>query len=192
MTDTAAPPLPSLEEMQRWTWVMGRMQQAMLEAGIEATRMTGAPADDTPGFPVIPGFTDPDTLKRAEDFWGESVRLWQRFVAPESMPDLPEPAGHERDKRFKAEAWRDHPLFDWIRRSYFLVSDHLMAQAEAVPVALRAKAEYTLTRLKLRDGERVLRWRRSWYALYQNRQITLEGLRKVAPLLAAAVGRAGT
>src|SRR4028119_979142 len=27
----AAPPLPTLEEMQHWTWVMGRAQQMMLE-----------------------------------------------------------------------------------------------------------------------------------------------------------------
>ena len=26
-----APPLPTLEEMQHWTWVMGRAQQMMME-----------------------------------------------------------------------------------------------------------------------------------------------------------------
>ena len=58
---------------------------------------------------------------------------------------------------------------------------------DAVPVAYRAKAQYTLTRLNLRDGERVIRWRRSWYLMYTNGQLTLSGLRTVAPLLAAAV-----
>ena len=57
----------------------------------------------------------------------------------------------------------------------------------AVPAAYRAKAEFTLERLKLRDGERVIRWRRSWYRMYTSGQLTLDGLRTVAPLLAAAV-----
>ena len=58
---------------------------------------------------------------------------------------------------------------------------------DAVPAAYRAKAEFTLKRLKLRDGERVIRRRRSWYRMYTGGQLTLDGLRTVAPLLAAAV-----
>lgn len=62
-----------------------------------------------------------------------------------------------------------------------------MRVTDAVPAAYRAKAEFTLKRLKLRDGERVIRWRRAWYRLYTEGRLTLEGLRTVAPLLAAAV-----
>lgn len=62
-----------------------------------------------------------------------------------------------------------------------------MRLTSAVPAAHRAKAEFTLKRLKLRDGERVIRWRRSWYEMYLRGDLTLEGLRGVAPLLAKAV-----
>ena len=62
-----------------------------------------------------------------------------------------------------------------------------MRVTDAVPEAYRAKAEFTLSRLKLRDGERVVRWRRSWYRMYIEGKLTLDGLRTVAPLLAAAV-----
>lgn len=62
-----------------------------------------------------------------------------------------------------------------------------MRVTDAVPDAYRAKAEFTLKRLKLRDGERVIRWRKSWYDKYRSGQLTLDGLRGVAPLLAAAV-----
>ena len=62
---------------------------------------------------------------------------------------------------------------------------------DAVPAELRGKAEHTLERLKLRDGERVIRWRESWYELYQSGDLSLEGLRKVAPLIADAVERQG-
>lgn len=61
-----------------------------------------------------------------------------------------------------------------------------------VPPALRAKAEFTLERLGLRDGERVIRARRQWYALYQDGDLTLDGLRQCAPLIADAVSRATT
>lgn len=64
-----------------------------------------------------------------------------------------------------------------------------MMVTDAVPPAYRAKAEYTLNRLKLRDGERMIRWRRSWYEMYQAGKLTLDGLRSVAPLIAAAVDK---
>lgn len=60
---------------------------------------------------------------------------------------------------------------------------------DRVPESHRAKAEFTLKRLQLRDGERVLRWRRSWLELYERGELSLGGLRRVAPLLAEAVER---
>ena len=60
---------------------------------------------------------------------------------------------------------------------------------DAVPPTLRSKAEFTLDRLGLRDGERVIRARRQWYALYQEGELTLQGLSRCAPLIAEAVRR---
>ncbi len=64
-----------------------------------------------------------------------------------------------------------------------------MRVAEAVPPELRAKAECTIKRLKLQDGEKIIRWRRQWYSLYQRQLLSLDGLREVAPLIAEAVDR---
>lgn len=64
-----------------------------------------------------------------------------------------------------------------------------MRVTEAVPAAMRTKAEYTLTRLKLRDGERIIRWRQSWYDMYKGGDLTLDGLRRVAPLIAEAIDK---
>lgn len=58
---------------------------------------------------------------------------------------------------------------------------------DRVPKRLRKKAEYTLKRLRLRDGERVIRWRRTWYEMYESGKLSLSGLREVAPLIADAV-----
>ncbi len=60
---------------------------------------------------------------------------------------------------------------------------------DAVPPELREKAEFTLRRLKLRDGERVIRWRQGWYEMYVAGRVALEGLEQVAPLIADAVRR---
>lgn len=58
-----------------------------------------------------------------------------------------------------------------------------------IPPSHRARAEYTLVRLHLRDDERVLRQRREWYRMYQEGELDLTGLRKKAPLIAAAVDK---
>jgi len=120
----ALPPLPSLEDLQHWTWVMGRAQQMMLESGLQTLQETAA-------IPIIPGFTDPATIARARDFWEDSMKLWQRLFDPEAAPVTLRPE-QERDKRFKAPQWRDNPVFDWIRQSYFLISDHVLRGVDAM------------------------------------------------------------
>lgn len=111
-------PIPSLEDMQHWTWVMGRTQQMMLEAGLQTI-------EESPAVPIIPGFTDPRTIERARDFWADSMKLWGRFLAPPDAGVEPEDPAHAKDKRFKDAGWRDNPVFDWIRQSYLLMSDHI-------------------------------------------------------------------
>lgn len=58
---------------------------------------------------------------------------------------------------------------------------------DKVPQQQRQKAEFTLERLRLRDDERVIRQRQSWYELYLDGDITLQGLEKKAPLIARAI-----
>lgn len=62
-----------------------------------------------------------------------------------------------------------------------------MRTTARVPAEHRARAEATLSRLKLRDDERLIRWRQSWYEMYVAGELTLDGLERVAPLIAAAV-----
>ncbi|MFM9828339.1 MAG: PHA/PHB synthase family protein, partial [Sphingomonas sp.] len=125
LPEHALPPLPSLEDMQHWTWVMGRAQQMMLEAGLQTMQ-------EKPALPIIPGFTDHATIARAHDFWSDSMKLWQRFLTPDTAEPFVETAEQARDKRFKAPQWRDNPVFDWMRQSYFIVSDHLQRGVEAI------------------------------------------------------------
>ncbi len=127
--DTPEMPLPSLDALQHWTWVIGRAQQMLLESGLAAAAPGGAP---DLGLPVVPGINDPATLQRAEAFWTDSLGLWQRFLDPARAEKGDEPPGQARDKRFAAPQWRDNPVFDLIRQSYFLISDHLLRGVDAL------------------------------------------------------------
>ena len=131
----AAPTMPSLEELQHWTWIAGRAQQMMMEAGLEALKPVGqtggasAAAAMHPWAQLVP---DPTAVARATaDFWADSLRLWQRFLDPqaEKPADTPEQA---RDKRFKAAQWRDNPAFDFLRQSYYLFSEHLLKGVDSL------------------------------------------------------------
>ena len=53
---TGEPPVaPStLEELQHWTWVIGRAQQMMMEHGLTALEATPPPP-----LPAMPGMVDP-------------------------------------------------------------------------------------------------------------------------------------
>ena len=116
---------PSLADLQHWTWVMGRAQQMMLEHGLASGRSGEG------GWPTIPGFNDPATIERTRAFWEDSLKLWGRMLDP-TAPAPEEPAAHARDKRFKDDAWREQPLFDWMRRSYLMISDHLLGGIDAL------------------------------------------------------------
>lgn len=58
---------------------------------------------------------------------------------------------------------------------------------ESVPDNQRQKAEFTLKRLGLNYNERILRQREEWFRMYEQGEITLEGLAKKAPLIARAI-----
>ena len=62
--------------------------------------------------------------------------------------------------------------------------------SDAVPDEIRGRAEYVLVRLRLRDDERVVRQRREWYRMYQDGELSQDGLARKAPLIAAAIGDA--
>ncbi|WP_437621642.1 hypothetical protein [Sorangium sp. So ce1151] len=62
-----------------------------------------------------------------------------------------------------------------------------LVTTDKIPAAYKTKAEFTIKHLKLRDGERVIRWRRSFMEQYEEGHLDIEGLRLWAPLIAAAV-----
>jgi polyhydroxyalkanoate synthase subunit PhaC len=120
---------PSLEELQHWTWVLGRAQQMMLENGFDL--MEKAPALSAPlAFPQL---LDPAAAMRASaGFWADTMQLWQRFLDPDHAAPFAETPEQARDKRFKAPQWREQPVFDFLRQSYFTIADHLLKGVDAI------------------------------------------------------------
>ena len=135
--DEATPPLPTLEEMQHWTWVMGRAQQLMLEHVARAMGEAGSRFGEGSGaaavaWPSMNLLADPARIAAAQvDLWTEGMAIWQRALGGTPHKSaLGEKA--DRDKRFNAPQWRDNPLFDMIRQSYLLVSDRLLGSVDAL------------------------------------------------------------
>jgi polyhydroxyalkanoate synthase len=129
-------PTPNLEDMQHWTWVMGRAQQLMME---HLSQQMGAAAAQAPdpgkaaaGWPGMAMFGDPARVMQMQaDLWTEGLSIWQRALGlPQESAALAEKA--DKDRRFAAPEWRDNPLYDTIRQTYLLISDRLLGAVDAI------------------------------------------------------------
>jgi polyhydroxyalkanoate synthase len=132
----AAPALPTLEEMQHWTFVMGRAQQMMLEhvakSMAEAPAASADPSALMKQWAGMSMFPDPAKLAQQQvDLWTEGLSVWQRALGIEApKTDLAEKAN--KDRRFNTPEWQDNPLFDMIRQSYILVSERMLGSVDAI------------------------------------------------------------
>src|SRR6218665_3540386 len=122
MAETTTPPIPDLEDLQHWTWGLGRAQEIMVEHGFDwVEHMPAAPAFGAPAFPAM---LDPSAAIRATtDFWSDTMKLWQRFLDPTPAEPFGGPPEQARDRRFKAPQWREEPVFDFLRQSYLVIAD---------------------------------------------------------------------
>ena len=134
-SETAA--LPVLEQFQRWTHLVGRGQQTMLEFMTRNADKGGAEGPNPDPFNLMETWqrvataaaADPAKLVAMQtQFVTDSIALWQSFLAgkPES------PVAEVRDKRFKGEAWHDVPAFDLMRQSYLLASQFVLEATAGV------------------------------------------------------------
>ena len=98
---------------------------------------------------------------------------------------------NEVDRLAVVAALRSHEVVDpfAVENAWFelLLPSLQLVVTDRMPVALRARAACMLDRLHLGHDERVVRQRREWYRMYQEGELTLDGLTKKAPLIAAAV-----
>ena len=121
MADTTTP-LPSLEDLQHWTWVLGKAQQMMLEHGFDLMNQA----------PMASAMDPTNALRASAGFWADTMQLWQRFLDPAHATPFEETPEQARDKRFKAPQWREEPVFDFLRQSYFVIADNLLKGVDAL------------------------------------------------------------
>jgi hypothetical protein len=76
---------------------------------------------------------------------------------------------------------------DWFEIS---LPSFQLVLTDRIPANIRTKAQFTLERLKLRNGHKVRKARRLYYELYKDGRLSIEGLRVFAPQVARAVERA--
>jgi polyhydroxyalkanoate synthase len=146
--ETGTGPIPTLEDWQHWTWVMGRAQQMLMEAWADSLK-TGQPWPTSPpawgAFP--PAFfatgapaTDPMSMMSAgAEAWSQGLQAWGKMLGMGGK------AEEKKDRRFSAPEWRENPLFDQIRQTYLALSDKLLGtvdQIDGVDEETRSKLKF--------------------------------------------------
>jgi polyhydroxyalkanoate synthase len=132
----SASAIPTLEDWQHWTLVMGRAQQMLMEFWAESLKKDQPfPAWSPPafGFGDAPGgASDPMALMNAgAQAWAKGLEAWGKMLGGVSAAPL---AGEpdRKDRRFAAPEWRENPIFDTIRQTYLRVSDQLLGTVDEI------------------------------------------------------------
>ncbi len=155
----------SLEDLQHWTQQIGRAQQLLLEfalspegeaAGRSMVQQWADPAKwtqiwenalpsatPTPDMAALPG----QWMAGVSSFWQQNMAMWQG-VASGAAGDTP-----EKDRRFANDAWRANPIFAFIRQSYAVIADHLLASVDKVDgLDEKSKAQWRFATQNLVDA----------------------------------------
>ncbi|MBW0006563.1 MAG: class I poly(R)-hydroxyalkanoic acid synthase [Sphingomonas sp.] len=135
MTDEMKSAIPTLEDWQHWTLVMGRAQQMLMEFWSESLKKDQPFPAWSPsafGFDQAQPAADPMALMSAgAQAWAKGLETWGKLLGGVTAA----PAGDDKDRkdrRFAAPEWRDNPIFDTIRQTYLRVSDQLLGTVDEI------------------------------------------------------------
>jgi polyhydroxyalkanoate synthase len=148
MADEPGSAIPTLEDWQHWTLVMGRAQQMMMESWAKGLRQDQPFPTWSPsafGFAEQAAPSDPMALMSAgAQAWAKGLETWGKMLGGVTAA----PAAGEnvrKDRRFAAPEWAENPIFDTIRQSYLRVSDQLLGtvdEIEGVDAPTREKLRF--------------------------------------------------
>src|SRR3569833_192733 len=140
--------MPTLEDWQHWTLVMGRAQQMLMEFWAEQMKKA-QPMPSLGSTPPAFGFGDaqPSTAPMALMTAGAQAGAKGLETCGKVLGGVTSaaPAGEEndrKDRRFAAPEWRENPIFDTIRKTYLQISDQLLGtvyEIEGVDEATRER-----------------------------------------------------
>ena len=140
------PFLPSPDDMQHWTSVIGRAQQMMLEFALGQANEGNASAAAL--FDPAKWIDNPATQlwsAQSSRMWDQGVAFWTS-LASIGQPIAPgAPTADTRDRRFADPDWTANPVFAMIRQTYGLLAEQMLAttrQLDGPDPAARAKMEF--------------------------------------------------
>ena len=126
--DTKTGAIPTLEDWQHWTLVMGRAQQMLMEYWAEQMK-TGQAMPPAFGFGEQAGAADPMALMTAgAQAWVKGLESWGKMLGGAAAA----PAAEKKDRRFAAPEWSENPIFDTIKNSYLQISDQLLGTVDQI------------------------------------------------------------
>ena len=135
MTDDTKPgAIPTLEDWQHWTWVMGRAQQMLMEAWADGLKS----GDGFKGWGSLPGLgsggafdfaaADPTAMMTAgAEAWAKGLESWSNMMGLDTAAKA-----EAKDRRFSSAEWKGNPLFDQIRRTYLTIADRMLGTVEEI------------------------------------------------------------
>jgi polyhydroxyalkanoate synthase len=132
--------MPTLEDWQHWTLVMGRAQQMLMEFWAGQMKEGQAFPSFGPGWnPSAFGFgsgqpaADPMALmSAAAQAWSKGLETWGKMLGGVTAPAPASGEKERKDRRFAAPEWRENPIFDTIRQTYLRVSDQLLGTVDEI------------------------------------------------------------
>jgi polyhydroxyalkanoate synthase len=128
----SASAIPTLEDWQHWTLVMGRAQQMLMEFWAEQMKAGQPMPNWSPpafGFGEQAAAADPMALMTAgAQAWAKGLEAWGKMLGGAA----PVPAAEKKDRRFAAPEWAENPIFDTIRKSYLQISDQLLGTVDQI------------------------------------------------------------
>ncbi len=129
--------MPTLEDWQHWTLVMGQAQQMLMEFWAESLKKDQALPSFGAWSPPAFGFADPATsdpmalMSAGAQAWAKGLETWGKMLG--GVTAAPSPGVKEaKDRRFSAPEWRENPIFDAIRQTYLQISDRMLGSVDEV------------------------------------------------------------
>ncbi|MFN4356677.1 PHA/PHB synthase family protein [Sphingopyxis alaskensis] len=140
----ANPFMPSPDDVQHWTSVMGRAQQMMLDYVLGQANQRNSAAANL--FDPASWLQNPTTQLWAEQstkMWEQGAAFWASLAT--LQPSLTPDADARQDKRFADPDWTTNPVFALIRQTYGLLAEQLLATTrnmQGIDEQARAKLEF--------------------------------------------------
>ncbi len=138
----AAGALPTLEDMQHWTGVIGRAQQMLMTHALKSwdpakaqamiARMP-SPFAELPA-PQAGGDVIAQSMAQGMAVWQQGLDFWTRMSGLDSAASDKdaETKAQSADRRFADPAWTEQPAFAFIRQSYEAIASQLETMVDGV------------------------------------------------------------